>query len=162
LESEYIAEIVPTVAATRDPSVGELVLTNLGRIGSPLIRYCTGDLVKFDLDANGLFRRLQGGILGRVDDMIHLRGNNVYPSAIEGIIRKHAGVAEFRIVIRKSGALTEVRIELEPMPGADGAILIDRVGRSLRDELLFRAEIMAVPPGSLPRYELKAHRVVRD
>jgi len=162
LESEYIAEIVPPSEESSDPNVGELVLTNLGRIGSPLIRYRTGDLVKVDASAGGVFRRLTGGILGRVDDMIHLRGNNVYPSAIESIVRRFPEIAEFRIVIRQAGALAEMRIEIEPMPGSDGAILIDHIGKAMRDELLFRADVVAVPPGSLPRYELKARRVVRE
>lgn len=162
LESEYIGEVVKPEAAVNDPAVGELVLTNLGRTGSPLIRYRTGDLVKLEPNHAGVFQRLQGGILGRVDDMIHVRGNNVYPSAIEAVVRRFPEVAEYRLVLMRTGPLAELRIELEPMPGSDGAILIERIGRALRDELLFRAEVVVVAPGLLPRHEMKARRVVRE
>ena len=77
---------------------GELVLTTLGRYGSPLLRYQTGDLVKASKSSRcscGTYNlRLDGGILGRVDDMLVIRGVNVYPSAIEEIIRDIGGVDE--------------------------------------------------------------------
>jgi phenylacetate-CoA ligase len=94
--------------------------------------------------------------------MIQLRGNNVYPSAIEAVVRRFAEVAEFRLVVTQEGALSGLRIEVEPMPEADGAILIDRVGSAIRNDLLFRADVVSVPPGSLPRFELKAQRLVRE
>jgi phenylacetate-CoA ligase len=82
-----------------DGEEGELVITNLGRVGSPLIRYRTGDRVRVApaaRDGQG-FLRLEGGILGRVDDMVTIRGNNLYPSALEDVVRSVPGVAEFRI-----------------------------------------------------------------
>lgn len=162
LESEYIVEVVEPMHGQDAHGLGELVLTNLGRTGSPLIRYRTGDLVRLERSKTSIYQCLTGGILGRVDDMIHVRGNNVYPSAIEAVVRRFPDIAEYRIVLRQTGALADLRIELEPMPGSDGAILIDHVGRTLRDELLFRADVVTVPPGSLPRYELKARRLVRE
>ncbi len=141
---------------------GELVLTNLGRVGSPLIRYRTGDLVRVATDrdpAGRTWRRLDGGILGRADDMIHVRGNNLYPAAIEAIVRRFPEVAEYRIVVDHTGPLADLRIEVEPAAG-DGRDLADAVGRAIRDELLFRVEVSAVPPATLPRFEMKARRVV--
>jgi phenylacetate-CoA ligase len=135
------------------------VLTNLGRVGSPLIRYRTGDLVKAIPSADGLW--LGGGILGRVDDMIHLRGNNVYPSAIEAVVRRFSEVVEFRLEIDRSGTLANLRVEIECTPSADASQIVERLGRALRDELLFRADVAAVPPGSLPRFEMKAQRVTK-
>jgi phenylacetate-CoA ligase len=130
------------------------VLTNLGRTGSPVIRYRTGDLVKV---RDG---RIVGGILGRVDDMLHVRGNNLYPGSIEAIVRRFPGVAEYRIVVDRSGPLADLRLEVEPAAGSDGRELAESVSRAVRDELLFRVDVSAAPPGSLPRFEMKARRIV--
>lgn len=165
LESEYLAEVL--LPGTNNPAppgeYGELVVTNLGRVGSPVIRYRTGDIVKIATDADPAgrtWRRLDGGILGRADDMIHVRGNNLYPAAIEAIVRRFPRVAEYRIVVDHTGPLADLRIEVEPAAG-DGRELAELVSRAVRDELLFRVEVTAAPPGSLPRFEMKARRVVR-
>jgi phenylacetate-CoA ligase len=158
-ESEFIAEVIdPTTgAASRE---GELVLTNLGRLGSPLIRYRTGDRVR---RADGpcacgrTFGRLEGGILGRLDDMLIVRGVNVFPSAIEAIVRRFP-VEEFRIEVFRKGELDEVRVLLEVDGGVAGA---RRVQEALRAGLGIRLEVEHVAAGSLPRFELKARRVVR-
>ena len=168
LDGDYIAEAIEIgeVGAsatggseTGGSGIGELVLTNLGRVGSPLIRYRTGDLVKLTSDRAGA-RWLEGGILGRVDDMIHLRGNNVYPSAIESVVRRFPDVAEFRIVVDRSGAMTNLRIEIECVPNAAESVLVEGIAKALKDELLFRADVVRVPPGALPRFEMKAQRIV--
>jgi phenylacetate-CoA ligase len=165
LEGDFIVEVLDPESLVPVPAgrTGELVLTNLGRAGSPLIRYRTGDLVCVDPEpcpcGRGLVR-LKGGILGRVDDMIHLRGNNVHPSTLEAIIRRFDEVAEFRIGVDHSEALASLHIEVEPRPGCDGDRVAGSVSRVIRDELLFRAEVRSVAPGSLPRYEMKARRVV--
>jgi phenylacetate-CoA ligase len=92
--------------------------------------------------------------------MIHLRGNNLYPGAIEAVVRRFPEVAEFRVVVDQSGPLADLRIEVEPVAGAAAVGLAEVVSRAIRDELLFRVEVAAVPPGTLPRFELKARRVV--
>ncbi len=163
LEAHYVAEVhdPQTGQPVAPGEVGELVVTNLGRYGSPLLRYRTGDLVRPDprpCPCGRTFLRLDGGILGRTDDMIHLRGNNVYPSALEEVIRRFADVAEYRIEIDATEALAALRVEVEPFPAA-GEGLAERVGQAIRDVLLFRAEVRAVPPGSLPRFEMKAKRI---
>jgi phenylacetate-CoA ligase len=135
------------------------VLTNPGRVGSPLIRYRTGDVVKARRSTAGRLL-LDGGILGRTDDMLHVRGNNLYPAAIEAVVRRFAEVAEFRIVVDRSGPLADLCVEIEPGNGRAAAGLADAVARALRDDLLFRVDVTAVSPGSLPRYEMKARRVV--
>ncbi len=86
LEHQYIAEVIDPVTGADVPpgNVGELVLTNLWRGGSPLFRYRTGDLVRVDpqpCPCGCTFIRLDGGVRGRADDMIVLRGNNVHPGA---------------------------------------------------------------------------------
>jgi phenylacetate-CoA ligase len=143
--------------------MGELVLTNLGRLGSPVIRYRTGDLVRLDVrpcPCGRAWTRLDGGILGRRDDMIHLRGNNVHPSALESVILRFAEVAEYRVLVDRSGTLAELRVEVEPFAASPGDDLAERIGRAIRDAFLFRAEVKLVAPGSLPRFEMKAKRVV--
>ena len=166
LESEYVAEVIDPVtgAVAPDGETGELVLTNLGRVGSPLIRYRTGDLVRIATEpepSGRRWRRLDGGILGRADDMIHVRGNNLYPSAIEAILRRFPEVAEYRLHVDQTNPLADLRLEVEPASG-DGRALAEIIGRAVRAELLFRVEVTVAPPGSLPRFELKARRVVRS
>ncbi|MFN4258328.1 MAG: phenylacetate--CoA ligase family protein [Gemmataceae bacterium] len=162
LESSYIVEVInPTDGQLVAPGqVGELVLSNLDRIGSPILRYRTGDLVRNDPGActcRRTFTRLEGGVLGRVDDMIHLRGNNLYPSALEAVIRRFAEVVEYRVEIDAAGPLAVARIEVElsqPTPR-----LTERIAQAIRDDLLFRADVIDVPAGSLPRHEMKAKRI---
>ena len=166
LEGDYVTEVIDPHAGAPVPAgqVGELVLTNLGRRGSPLLRYRTGDLVRPDPQpcrCGRTFLRLDGGILGRTDDMIHLRGNNVYPSALEDVIRRFPEVAEYRIEVDASEALAALRIEVEPYANGDPNGLTESISQAIRDVLLFRAEVRAVPPGTLPRYEMKANRISR-
>jgi phenylacetate-CoA ligase len=167
METDYLAEIVnsTTLEPVAAGQPGELILTTLSRLGSPLIRYRTGDLVVAAREPCACGRallKLEGGILGREDDMIHLRGNNVYPSAVEAILRRFDDVVEYRITVDESAPLTALRIEVEPAEGVDGSGLAALVGQALRDELLFRADVTPVPVGNLPRFEMKAHRLVRQ
>jgi phenylacetate-CoA ligase len=161
LESHYVAEVIEPGGRKPVPEgeIGELVLTNLGRVGSPIIRYRTGDMVRPRRGPNGELL-LDGGVLGRTDDMIHVRGNNLYPGAIEAVVRRFPEVAEFRLVVDRSDPLTDLIVEIEPVEGARTAGLAETVARAIRDDLLFRVPVTAVPCGSLPRYEMKARRVV--
>jgi phenylacetate-CoA ligase len=103
------------------------------------------------------FARLDGGILGRLDDMLIVRGVNVFPSAIEAIVRRFA-VEEFQIEVFREGELDEVRVLVEIDGGESSA---HRVQEALRTGLGLRLPVMPVGAGSLPRFELKARRVVR-
>jgi phenylacetate-CoA ligase len=143
---------------------GELVVTTSGRTACPLIRYRTGDLVCVDphpCPCGRALVRLDGGIRGRVDDMVVIRGNNLHPSALQVILHRFGELVEYRVEVDQTAALPVLRIEVEPDPGADGLHLASRIERAIRDELLFKAEVQAVPPGSLPRFDLKARRWVR-
>ena len=158
-ESEFVAEVIDP-ASGRPAGEGELVLTNLGRWGSPLVRYRTGDRVRAAAEACACgrsFLRLEGGVLGRLDDMLIVRGVNVFPSAIEDIVRRFPAVDEFQIEVFRAGALDEVRVVLEV---ADVSATI-AVREAFRVDLGIRLEVSAVPPRTLPRHELKARRVVR-
>jgi phenylacetate-CoA ligase len=162
-ESEFIAEVLDpeTLAPARE---GELVLTNLGRTGSPAVRYRTGDRVRVAEAPCGCgrtFMRLEGGILGRLDDMLIIRGVNIFPSAIEGIVRRFAVVDEFQVEVFRDGELDQARVIIE-VDGAAGARSVrEAVQEALRASLGLRLEVACVEPRTLPRWELKARRVVR-
>lgn len=168
LETECIAEILntETLAPVASGDIGELVITNLGRLGSPLIRYRTRDLVRattIDDSAGRQLLWLDGGILGRSDDMIIVRGNNVFPSSIEAVVREISEVAEFRIELKTVRAMQDLCIAIEPASeSADIAgALVDRVQSALRQRMGFVINVRAVAVGELPRFELKSRRVVR-
>jgi phenylacetate-CoA ligase len=164
IESEFIFEVVDpqTLEPVPPGTQGELVATNLGRAGMPLIRYRTGDLVQIDESpcvCRRTFARMPRGILGRADDMFVVRGVNVFPSAIEGVLREFPEVSEFRIEVYSRRAMIELKLLLDPQPGANGE-LAARVAARLHDRLLLRVPCEVVAAGSLPRFELKARRVV--
>ncbi len=174
LETECIPEIVDPETGDRidtrieDETIqGELVITNLGRVGSPLIRYRTGDLVQANrkpCECGRESMRLMGGILGRSDDMVTIRGNNVFPSSLEAILREFDAIEEFRIEVRIVRSMQHMKIEIEPAAaiGPDTIReLVTSVERSIKDRLNFQAEVVAVESDSLPRFELKGRRFFR-
>ena len=173
LETECIVEIIDPAtgeAAVADESggrSGELVLTNLGRVGSPLIRYRTGDLVETDRATCPCGRdlvRVRGGILGRADDMITIRGNNVFPSSVEAVLREFDDVAEFRIEVRTERSMQHMVIQIEPVASlgrAESETLVASAAARIRDRLNFHPEVQLVAENSLPRFELKGRRFFR-
>ena len=154
----FIVEVInPDTGEPVAPGVeGELVLTTLRRIAWPLLRYRTGDLVKQDPDDP---LRLIGGVLGRVDDMKLIRGVNVYPSAVDAVVRRFSDVAEYEVEVHISDAMSELTLVIEPKPACkDRDALCKQVAEALRDALSLRVPVRHVTSGQLPRYELKAHR----
>jgi phenylacetate-CoA ligase len=165
IEDFFYAEIVDphTGAPLPQGARGELVLTNLGRTAAPVIRYRTGDIVQPDTNpcpCGSKELALVGGILARRDDMVVIRGVNVYPSAIEDVIRACGGVAEYRAEITTVRAMTEISLKIEPDPNAADD-LSHRLESGLRDALGLRIPTEIVEPGTLPRFEMKARRWVR-
>jgi phenylacetate-CoA ligase len=163
IEASYIAEVIdPSTGRAADR--GELVLTNLGRVGSPLIRYRTGDIVERSkqprCECGSFDLALEGGILARTDDMIVVRGVNLYPSAIEDVLRACDGVAEYRVQIRTGRALSELTLQVEAANDGDAG-LAHRLESSLRNAFALRIPVETVPRGTLPRFEMKAQRWVR-
>lgn len=153
---EFLA--VDTGAAAQPGELAELVITTLGRTGAPLIRYRTGDLVRPrwpDADAACPWVRLEGGIVGRADDMLVIRGVNVFPSAIDDIVRGFPEVSEYRITVSTRESLDELALEVE-----DHLDDPTRVARELQVRLGLRVDVTVVPPGSLPRFEGKGRRFV--
>ncbi len=161
-EAEFIFEVIDhetgRPAATGEP--GELVATALGRTGMPAIRYRTGDIVLVDDEpcvCGRTFARARGGVLGRADDMLVVRGMNVYPAAIDDVVRSHIGAAEYEVEIRKVSGLDDLTVKIEAPEGT----AVNDVARAIRERLNIRVGVQQVPPGSLPRYESKARRYKR-
>jgi phenylacetate-CoA ligase len=145
----------------------ERVVTSLGRGFIPLIRYRTNDLVvKVPHTSCSCGRTgdiYQGGIQGRWDDMKLVRGTNVYPRAVESIVRECAAVDEFQILLTREGVADEIWVLVEMKPGREDHwdALRQRLHVDLAEAhegLRFRVEL--APPNSLPRFELKAKRLV--
>src|SRR5579859_2191108 len=170
IEDHYIEEVINP--ATGDPvgygELGERVVTSFGRGFIPVLRYRTKDMVlkvpHTACDCGRTGDIYDGGIRGRWDDMKLIRGTNVYPRAVEAIVREHDGVDEFQIYLwRKEDIRDEITIKVEMKPGRESE------WPQLRDELThelsiahenLRFNVERMEAGSLPRFELKAKRLV--
>ena len=158
-ENEFICEILdPETDAPANE--GELVITNLGRVGMPVIRYRTGDYVRLKsgrYECGRESRVLDGGVIGRLDDALIVRGLNVYPATLENIILKFSDVQEFAGRAYSTETLDELEIQVEstnPNPDATATA----VAAAIRDDLGLRVTVKTAPLGTLPRYELKSRR----
>ncbi len=168
IESDVLVEIIDP--ATGEPltpgtdALGELVLTSFGRVGSPLLRYRTGDLVRpLPATEDDPSRRLAGGILARADQMLVVRGVNVFPSAVEDVVRGFADVVEHRVEVDRSGTMIELRLTIEPAPAcADTASLCNELECALRKAFSLRIPVRHVSSGELPRFDLKARRWIDE
>lgn len=155
IESEFIAEFFPKPEC--GAGVSELVLTSLGRTGCPVIRYRTGDLVRpvFEANSRCRFVKLDGGILGRADDMVIIRGVNIFPTSIEAVLRSFPEVDEFRIVLFRQGNLDQLKIEVEGEQ-AD----LQSISVAVQLAVGLRIDVQRVAPTTLPRFEGKGKRIV--
>ncbi|MCL4177454.1 MAG: AMP-binding protein [Verrucomicrobia bacterium] len=170
IESGYLPEVIDprTGQAPAPGESGELVLTTLRRLGSPLLRYRTGDLVRARPPGRApcvcgrVELALEGGILGRVDDMLIIRGVNVFPGAVDEIIRGLPEIAEYQVRIETVHHLDELKVLIEPLPGcAEVSDLVGRLRKALQDAFALRVPVSPVDHGTLPRFEMKARRWVR-
>ena len=158
-EDEFICEVLDPETDTPTEE-GELVITNLGRVGMPVIRYRTGDYVKLKsgrYEGGRGSRVLDGGVIGRLDDALIIRGLNVYPATLENIILKFPDVQEFAGRAYSTETLDELEIQIEstnPNPNTTARA----VAAAIRDDLGLRVTVKTVPLGTLPRYELKSRR----
>lgn len=144
---------------------GELVFTSLYRKAMPLLRYRTRDVVQLADRPCPCGRTLvafEGGVLARLDDMKKVRGIIVYPRRIEEIVRGHAGVDEFQVLLRRVEGLDDILVRVDPAP----ALSSEECGRmcaaladALRVGLGIRVTVEATEPGGLPRWDHKARRV---
>jgi phenylacetate-CoA ligase len=160
-EDEFICEIVDvdTGEPLAEGELGELVVTALGRRGFPVIRYRTGDMAKSapsPCPGGHAGRWLPDGIQGRTDDMVVIRGMNVFPSTIEQTLRESPGVGEFRITFYTDPrAMDEVKVEVElSEPSASR-----QIQARMRQRLGLRVRIVPLKEGILPPSNGKARRV---
>ena len=156
-ERDFLAEFLDprTGDPAGDGELAELVLTTLGRSGSPVIRYRTGDLVRATRRKENRFAFLEGGVLGRGDDMMIVRGVNVFPSSIENILREFDDIVEFRLTAFKEGAMDALRLEVEDRSHNPG-----RIAEALQVRLGLNVRVEEAPEGALPRFEAKGQRFV--
>lgn len=159
LESEFIVELysVETGTPAAEGELSELVLTSLGRPGFPVIRYRTGDLVRpfWNCDGPNRFVMLKGGVLGRSDDMMIIRGVNIFPSSVEQILRSFPEIVEYRLTTFRASEMDQLEIEIE-----DRLEDPKRVAEELRLRLGLRIDVRCVPLNTLPRFEGKGKRFV--
>lgn len=156
LESYFVEVIDPATEMISSNGEGELVLTTLGRTGCPLFRYRTGDLVRAinKTDSDGFpTLDLEGGILGRSDDMVVVRGVNVYPSSVDAIVRGFKEVMEYQVIHHKKGEMSEISLQVEAPKLVAQALEV-----SLKDAFSLRIPVGRAESNSLPRFEMKARR----
>ena len=151
---------------------GTPVYTHLERTSQPMIRLLSGDLSLWELGDNPCGRtypRLPNGIFGRIDDMLTVRGENIYPSEIDAVLNEIADYGgEHRIVITREGAMDELIVRVEPKPetrerGKESLARFQATAaQKLQKVLGVRAKVDVVSPGTFPRTDFKARRVIDD
>ena len=164
-ESEFIIEVINPNTGEYAPEgeVGEMVLTNLGRSCSPTIRFRTRDLVRLKRSAclcGRTFRMLDGGVLGRSDDMIIIRGINIFPPKVGEIVEGHLVVGEEYQMVAYSGKGGEFKVMVELLEGRNEEEVAKTIREDLRQRFEIRMDVEVVPAGTLPRSEYKSKRFV--
>jgi len=165
-ETEFLFEVIDpqTGAEVPEDVRGELVITMLGRPGMPVIRYRTGDLVELTTapcPCGRTLARIKGGVLGRADDMLTVRGVNLYPSALDNLIRALPAILEYEVEIRRVAELDELLLKVEVVESASFGEIERALRAAFRTQLNIRVNIVPAARGSLPRYEFKARRFKR-
>jgi phenylacetate-CoA ligase len=165
-ELEFIFEVLEPggEAPVRDGERGELVVTNLGRHGMPVLRYRTGDVIERVSERCGCGRslaRIRGGVLGRTDDMLILRGVNLYPAAIDNLLRAIPHIVEYEFEIRKRSGMDDLLLKVETLKDIAFEEVEREIAAAFQSRFNLRVSIQKALTQSLPRYELKARRYRR-
>jgi phenylacetate-CoA ligase len=159
-EGEFLIEVIdPQTGKPADE--GELIITNLDRIGSPILRYHTGDHVRLNRDAcecGRTFARMEGGIMGRIDQMLIVRGVNIFPSSLESIVRSFPRVEEFRVVVNDRSAMDQLVLLVE-VTGNNPEEVVKAIERETSHRLGLRVGV-ELTPQPLSRFEMKASRII--
>ena len=172
IEGMFLAEVVnpETLEPLPDGQVGELILTNLCCESVPLIRYRTRDLVRFNRAPCACGRtslRLEGGVLGRSDDMFHFAGVNVFPAQVQDLLHQVDEFSqEYQLIVPSQGSGRRLSIRVEPAREGLGGSQIEAARERLVEMVKYRItvtpEVQVCEIGSLPRVEGKAKRVIRE
>jgi phenylacetate-CoA ligase len=145
---------------------GTPVYTHLERTSQPMIRLLSGDLTRWEKGPSACGRTypiLPRGIYGRIDDMFTIRGENVYPAAIDEVLTALDGYGgEHRILISREKTMDTLAVRVEHREGVDGDGFAARAEDALRTTLGVATAVVAVPPNTFDRTEFKARRVVDE
>jgi len=172
-EDAFLVEIIDpeTLEPVADGQTGEMVLTTLRRTAMPIVRYRTRDLTHFvqgECQCGRAHRRI-ARMVGRSDDMLIVRGVNVFPSQIEEVIMKHTWVGgNYVIHLTRAASLDQMTVKAEIAKSAfDGSVetirgLVNELSRQLREQVGFSVTVEVLEPGSLPASEGKAKRVIDE
>jgi phenylacetate-CoA ligase len=165
-EDHFLVEVIDpsTGEPVQDGRDGELVFTTLTKEALPLLRYRTGDIASLTREpcACGRTFARMSAVRGRRDDMLIVRGVNLYPSQLEHVLLSQAGVApHYQLVVERPEALDEVTIHCEPTEAAvDTVELKARIQLAIRDRIGVGVDVQVLAPGAVPRSEGKAVRVI--
>ena len=165
-EAEFFFELIEpnTGKPLKVAGTGEMVLTNLGRSGSPAIRFRTGDIVKVKKEPCGCgrsFSLLEGGIIGRVDEMITIRGMNIFPAQVAAITEKHLHMGEeYQIVAVTEKGMANLKVLLELTVDRPAEEVIFALGKELKECLEIRVDVELAHPGALARSDFKSKRFI--
>lgn len=172
VESMFLVEVLDTetLEPLADGEVGELVLTNLSCTSMPLIRYRTRDLVRFNREICECGRtnlRLDGGIVGRADDMFHFAGVNIFPSQIQALLHEvDAFSQEYQLIVPRMGSGRHLKIRVEPadtqVTATQLRVATECLLESIKHRITVTPDVEVVAIGELPRVEGKARRIVRE
>jgi phenylacetate-CoA ligase len=143
---------------------GKMIITALDRIGQPCIRFDSKDVIMWSSDlcpCGRSFRRIEGGVIGRADDITKVKGVLLAPAAIEEVVRGLKGLSdEFEVIVDKKGDVDRITLKVELMP--DSITRRDSIEAELKDQLRLKTNLGYILEfheyGSLPRYEVKAKR----
>jgi phenylacetate-CoA ligase len=165
-EREFAFEIIDpsTGAAVAEGTRGELVITTLERVGMPVLRYRTGDLAELTTAPCACGRitaRIKGGVLGRTDDMLTVRGVNLYPGAIDNLLRAVPAIIEYEVEIRRVEEMDDLLLKIETTGAVPFAEVEHAILTTFRTHLNIRVNVAQAEANSLPRYEFKARRFKR-
>ena len=161
-EDHFLPEVIDpdTGEVLPDGTEGELVITTLTKRGMPVIRYRTRDLTTLMPGTARSMRRM-ARITGRSDDMIVLRGVNVFPTQIEERVLAVRGLAPyFQIELVRAGTMDAMRVRVECLPGADGDACREALARGIKEMVGVTAEVVVAEAGGVERSQGKARRVV--
>jgi phenylacetate-CoA ligase len=165
-EDHFLVEVIDpaTGEPVPDGTEGELVFTTLTKEALPLLRYRTGDIASVTREpcACGRTFARMSAVRGRRDDMLIVRGVNLYPSQLEHVLLSQEGVApHYQLVLERPEALDEVTIHCEPDEAAtDAQALAARIRHAIRERIGVGVTVHVLAPGEVPRSEGKAVRVI--